>query len=879
MSKNNLKEQILKIEDKKNHFSIRKLTIGAASVLIGTTFFLNSNSVKADTLPASEQTENTQNNLDNKDKLDTTTLSKVQVENNSDLNQTNDSSTISTSDVNGLQPNQYQEKNTEIIDQPVTTSNNQSSQEKDSKIDGTALTETKTPKVNVKTSESLPNNTDSTWPQANVTDWETSQDGDNLEVTNYIGNNTEAITIPNTADFINAGKLKEGQKAEISSLNMRRLATQSQNIAISKTDDAKLYAKDSDWSYILSDNNSSIDIGGTDNDSNKEERFKLFEENNLRNILDLKKLDLSNFETSNITNMTNLFAGQARNNGLIEVGDISNWNTSNVTSTAGMFEGDYALSQPLDLSKWDMSSNKNMQNMFYHTESLPSIGDISNWNTSKVESTYQMFVGTLNLKTQMNLSKWDMSSNKNAGIMFMMTGITHLDISNWDLSNLEYNDLSSNLTKSNYQLVWMQNDGNQADYQEVIASNIKSSGTLFLGANAVVAENTQANINTNGTSESIRPHVFYLKNDNGDIITVTALMPTNLTPYISKENSNIENDIGNYLLNSVTSAINDGSFENESNQFQITGMYNGYIPIDVFSGKDANSIDPDSPNAAKFDISNSKYTLQVNDATDFKTYLAKFLGISGFTPENLMVTPDKTTYTDRPVLAEMSGVITSSYSMGIPETQPSLPAFEGGVAGIPESQASLPAFEGGVAGIPESQASLPAFEGGVAGIPDSQASLPKFEGGVAGIPDSQASLPAFEGGVAGIPDSQASLPAFEDGVAGIPLVEEALPEYDGPIKSSDPTKTEIIPNDKDDDGQLGSPLMRQQNENVENGLIIEGTEVIKNVSSKRLINNKQATDAKTLPQTGSKNNNLLLQLGMTVISLATLLGFTNKKKN
>lgn len=75
MSKNNLKERVLKMEDKKNHFSIRKLTIGAASVLIGTTLFLNSNSVKADTLPASEQTENTQNNLDNKDKLDTTTVS------------------------------------------------------------------------------------------------------------------------------------------------------------------------------------------------------------------------------------------------------------------------------------------------------------------------------------------------------------------------------------------------------------------------------------------------------------------------------------------------------------------------------------------------------------------------------------------------------------------------------------------------------------------------------------------------------------------------------------------------------------------------------------------------------------------------------------
>ena len=41
-----------KVEKKKQHFSIRKLSVGAASVLIGTTFYLNSQGsiVHADTL-------------------------------------------------------------------------------------------------------------------------------------------------------------------------------------------------------------------------------------------------------------------------------------------------------------------------------------------------------------------------------------------------------------------------------------------------------------------------------------------------------------------------------------------------------------------------------------------------------------------------------------------------------------------------------------------------------------------------------------------------------------------------------------------------------------------------------------------------------------
>lgn len=56
MSKNNLQERVRKMEQHDNHFSIRKLTVGVASVLIGTTFYLNSNNqvVHADTL--SDQT-------------------------------------------------------------------------------------------------------------------------------------------------------------------------------------------------------------------------------------------------------------------------------------------------------------------------------------------------------------------------------------------------------------------------------------------------------------------------------------------------------------------------------------------------------------------------------------------------------------------------------------------------------------------------------------------------------------------------------------------------------------------------------------------------------------------------------------------------------
>ena len=58
LGKNNYNERLRKMEmqDKQDHFSIRKLSIGAASVLLGFTFFgLNSQSVKADTVEPAQQ--------------------------------------------------------------------------------------------------------------------------------------------------------------------------------------------------------------------------------------------------------------------------------------------------------------------------------------------------------------------------------------------------------------------------------------------------------------------------------------------------------------------------------------------------------------------------------------------------------------------------------------------------------------------------------------------------------------------------------------------------------------------------------------------------------------------------------------------------------
>ena len=92
--------------------------------------------------------------------------------------------------------------------------------------------------------------------------------------------------------------------------------------------------------------------------------------------------DISRWDTSNVTTMYGMFC-QAH----AFTGDLSRWDTSNVTTMYAMFCGAYAFNG--DLSRWDTSNVTTMENMFARAHVFN--GDLSRWDISNVTTMYHMF--------------------------------------------------------------------------------------------------------------------------------------------------------------------------------------------------------------------------------------------------------------------------------------------------------------------------------------------------------------------------------------------------------------------------------------------------------------------------------------------------------
>ena len=107
----------------------------------------------------------------------------------------------------------------------------------------------------------------------------------------------------------------------------------------------------------------------------------------------LKSIDISSWNTSNVTSMRYMLNGCRSLTSL----DVSKWNTSKVTDMQYVFNFCSSLTS-LDVSKWNVSLVTNMEGVFYNCSSLTSL-DLSNWDTSKATAMGYMFADCNSLTT------------------------------------------------------------------------------------------------------------------------------------------------------------------------------------------------------------------------------------------------------------------------------------------------------------------------------------------------------------------------------------------------------------------------------------------------------------------------------------------------
>ena len=140
-------------------------------------------------------------------------------------------------------------------------------------------------------------------------------------------------------------------------------------------------------------------------------------------------LDLSHFNTSNVTDMSYMFANNFERFNSV---DLSSFNTSKVTTMASMFYRFNPLKK-YDVSHFVTNNVTDMSSMFYQSNIIESF---ENFNTSKVENMSYMFAMNDEI-ISLDLSHFDTSKVTNmSGMFYECIKLKSLNISNFDTSNV-----------------------------------------------------------------------------------------------------------------------------------------------------------------------------------------------------------------------------------------------------------------------------------------------------------------------------------------------------------------------------------------------------------------------------------------------------------
>ena len=446
------------------HFSIRKLSIGAASVLIGISFLgVKASTVKADSLQNASAAELTKPKAAN-EAIKQDTSSNIEQEPTSDIKKDTSSnieqdtgsnikqetaSKADTKQITNDHPNTAQTSAQPVTPKPNSNQQNTANLEAKPQVPGKAKLQTNsviTPnkagqsKVRVtnlmaiagkKLSPNLLAESkvvtpakdtnggfdEATWGTLDINAWKGSVQGDYYQLTSYTGDANHVI-VPNEADFEKAGISTSGKQVGVTSDLMKSIRSiynddfffgsnvKGQTVAFSKTDNKQIKALNSDWS---------------DTWSNQDQE----------NMMKITQFDGSSLDVSSVKNMRSMFEDVPN----MDLSSLSNWDVSNVTDMRGMFDKVY-VHDLSPLAKWDVSKVTDMNSMF----SLGYISDLSplaKWDVSNVTDMGAMFSYCWQIGDLSPLTNWKVDKVTNMGQMFAQSQISDLSpLANWKVDNV-----------------------------------------------------------------------------------------------------------------------------------------------------------------------------------------------------------------------------------------------------------------------------------------------------------------------------------------------------------------------------------------------------------------------------------------------------------
>ena len=138
-------------------------------------------------------------------------------------------------------------------------------------------------------------------------------------------------------------------------------------------------------------------------------------------------LDLSSFNTSNVSNMSYMFSNCSSS-----IKGIENWDLSNVSDTSYMFEEFTNNSTYLDLSVLDFSNVSNANYMF--SNSNTNRLDVRNINLTGTTSYDHLFYKCSG--TELDLSNWDVSNVTNLNYVFGFSSYKKIDLTGWNTNKV-----------------------------------------------------------------------------------------------------------------------------------------------------------------------------------------------------------------------------------------------------------------------------------------------------------------------------------------------------------------------------------------------------------------------------------------------------------